>query len=93
MNYKRNIEKILITGISGSGGSYLGEYVTVNHPSVEIHGLVRWHTTNQTNNLDGIIDKIIIHECDLCDLSSVFKVLKAIKPDAIFHLAAQISEK
>ena len=33
------ITKVLITGVAGSGGSYLAEYIANNHPEVEIHGL------------------------------------------------------
>ena len=29
---ERQFKKILITGISGSGGSYLAEYIVNNHP-------------------------------------------------------------
>ena len=32
-------EKILITGISGSGGSYLAEHIVNHHPDVEVHGI------------------------------------------------------
>ena len=66
----RNINKVLITGISGSGGSYLAEYIVENNPTVEVHGISRWHSTTANNNLDKIINNISIHECDLNDLSS-----------------------
>ena len=87
-NIGRNVNKVLITGISGSGGSYLAEYIVENNPFVEVHGISRWHSTTANNNLDKIINNISIHECDLNDLSSVFRTLLKIKPDAIFHLAA-----
>ncbi len=80
------VRRVLITGIAGSGGSYLAEYVAERHPEVEIHGLVRWRSTNQ--NLAAIKDKVRLHESDLTDLSSVFRAVEAAKPDAIFHLAA-----
>ncbi|MFH1541444.1 MAG: GDP-mannose 4,6-dehydratase [Elusimicrobiota bacterium] len=84
----RKIKKALITGIGGSGGSYLADYIAENHPEVEIHGISRWHSTSSNKNLDKSIDKIILHECDLTDFSSIFSVLKKVKPDAIFHLAS-----
>ena len=80
--------KALITGISGSGGSYLADYITENHPEVELHGISRWHSTSSNKNLDNSINKITLHECDLTDLSSVILTLKNSKPDAIFHLAS-----
>lgn len=82
------IKKVLITGISGSGGSYLAEYIVNNHPETKVHGIARWHSTASLKNLSAIADKIQVHECDLNDFSSVFTVLKRIKPDAIFHLAS-----
>lgn len=84
----RNIKRVLITGIAGSGGSYLAEYIVHNHPGVEVHGAGRWHSTTVTDNLSAIRDKIMMHECDLMDFSSIMRVLEKSKPDAIFHLAA-----
>lgn len=85
---ERAFKRIIITGISGSGGSYLAEFITANHPEVEIHGIYRWHSTSQNRNIESILDKIQIHECDLNDLSSIIRVMKKVKPDGIFHLAA-----
>lgn len=84
----RFFEKVLITGIAGSGGSYLAEYIVKNHPKVEVHGIRRWHTQEERDNLSAIFDKVIIHECDLVDFSSVLAVLRKVKPNAIFHLAS-----
>lgn len=81
------INCVLITGITGSGGSYLAEYIVNNHPKVKVHGISRWHSTTQ-NNLNQISNKVVVHEADLMDFPSVFDVLKKVKPDAIFHLAA-----
>lgn len=87
MNKKNNIRKVLITGISGSGGSYLAEYIVNNHPKVEVHGISRWHSTT-IDNLSSVQKKVTVHEADLMDFGSVFDVLQKVKPDAIFHLAA-----
>lgn len=81
------IKKVLITGISGSGGSYLAEYIVKNHPKVEVHGISRWHSTT-VDNLSNTYKKVIVHESDLADMASIFEVLRKVKPDAIFHLAA-----
>lgn len=88
MKEKRLVSRVLITGIAGSGGSYLAEYIVGHHPDVEVHGISRWHSTTQTDNLSEIRDRITVHECDLLDFGSVFEVLRRTKPDAIFHLAA-----
>ena len=52
------LKKVLITGIAGSGGSYLAEYIVENHPDVEVHGIARWHSTTAFQNLSSIQDKI-----------------------------------
>ena len=36
-----------------------------------------------------IADQITLHECDLKDLGSAHRVMKDVKPEIIFHLAAQ----
>ncbi len=81
-------KRILITGIAGSGGSYLAEYIVNNFPEVEVHGISRWHSTTTIDNLSTICDKVTVHEADLMDFGSVFTVLQEVQPDAIFHLAA-----
>ena len=83
-----NVKRVLITGVSGSGGSYLAEYIVKNHPEVEVHGAGRWHSTTSTDNLAAIRSKIVMHECDLMDFSSILRMLEKSRPDAIFHLAA-----
>lgn len=84
----RNITKALITGISGSGGSYLADYIVEYQPQVEVHGIARWHSTTNSKNLSKSIQKIQLHECDLTDFSSVFNTIHTVKPDAIFHIAS-----
>lgn len=79
---------VLITGITGSGGSYLAEYIAQNHPSVKIWGLCRWHSTSTFSNVGAIKDKVQLRECDLLDISSIIRVLKECKPEKVFHLAA-----
>jgi GDPmannose 4,6-dehydratase/GDP-4-dehydro-6-deoxy-D-mannose reductase len=81
-------KKAIITGITGSGGSYLAEHIVNNQPNVEVHGISRWHSTSSNSNLSSIQSKVHLHECDLTDLSSVIRTLKEIKPDYIFHLAS-----
>tara|TARA_R110002020_G_scaffold149972_3_gene326455 strand:+ start:10667 stop:11623 length:957 start_codon:yes stop_codon:yes gene_type:complete len=79
--------RALITGIAGSGGSYLAEFL-VNSVGLEVHGISRWHSTTSNSNLKNIKDKITMHECDLNDLSATIRAIEASQPDYIFHLAA-----
>ena len=80
--------RVLITGIRGSGGSYLAEYIVHEHPEVEVHGLARWHSTTGSHNLEAIGDRVVVHECDLNDFGSLLSALRESQPDAIFHLAS-----
>lgn len=84
---RRRFRKVLITGIAGSGGSYLAEHILATQPGVEVHGLARWHSTTQ-DNLGSVASRVSVHEADLCDFGSVFQILRRIAPDAVFHVAA-----
>lgn len=79
--------KILITGITGFVGSHLAEYVLSLSEGHEVFGLCRWRSPR--NNLEKIVNQVTLVESDLCDLGGMIRHLKAIKPDIIFHLAAQ----
>jgi GDPmannose 4,6-dehydratase/GDP-4-dehydro-6-deoxy-D-mannose reductase len=84
--------KALITGITGSGASYLAEYL-LSHTNVEVHGVSRWHSTATAHNLREIKDDVVLHECDLNDLSATYHTIKDVKPDYVFHLAAHANVK
>lgn len=79
--------KILITGITGFVGSHLAEYILSQKEGHEIYGLCRWRSPK--DNLSAIYNKIKMVEADLCDLSGLLRHFKMIRPDIIFHLAAQ----
>jgi GDP-4-dehydro-6-deoxy-D-mannose reductase len=87
MSEARTFRRVMITGIGGSGGSYLADYIVEHHPEVELHGVARWHSTTQ-DNLSAIASRVQVHEVDLNDFASVFAAVRDVKPDAIFHLAA-----
>jgi len=79
--------KVLITGITGFAGSHLADYILENHPDVKVFGMVRWRS--RMENILHIKDKVTLSEADLKDIVSLKKCLAEIKPDLIFHLAAQ----
>lgn len=88
MSKDLSVKKVLITGINGSGGSYLAEHIVAHHPEVAIHGVARWHSTGSSKNLASLEKRVIVHECDLNDFGSIFSVMKKVRPDVVFHLAA-----
>lgn len=79
-------KKALITGITGSGASYLAEYLL--DQELEVHGISRWHSTSSARNIGQIRNRLHLHDCDLTDFSSVLTTLDKIRPDYVFHLAA-----
>ncbi len=78
--------KILITGVTGFVGSHMVEYL-LGKEDVKIHGLRRWRS--RLDNINHLIDNIVLEECDIRDATSVYNMIKRVKPDRIFHLAAQ----
>ncbi len=81
--------KILITGITGFVGSHLAEYC-LQQPDVEVYGtIMSHHLGDELERIESIKDKIKLFECNLTDRIAVARVLEKVKPDKIFHLAAQ----
>lgn len=78
--------KVLITGITGMAGSHLVDYL-LEIGGIEIHGTRRWRS--RVENIEHIMNKITLHECELTDPYSTKKILKEIRPERIYHLAAQ----
>jgi GDP-4-dehydro-6-deoxy-D-mannose reductase len=81
------MSRVLITGITGMAGSHLAEYIVQNHQHVEVFGAKRWRSSQ--SNVSHVQDQINLIDCDLTDPSGVIELLKVVKPDLIFHLAAQ----
>lgn len=79
--------RILITGITGFAGSHLADYILTNQKDVEIFGLVRWRS--RMENILHLQNKVRLIEGDLKDFVSLEKCLESVRPDRIFHLAAQ----
>ncbi len=75
----------LITGITGFAGSYLAEFLL--NKNQEVYGL-----SNNTENLDNVLkikNKIRLFKVDLLEKPKIEKIVEKIRPNYIFHLAAQ----
>lgn len=79
--------KALITGITGQDGSYLSEFL--EKKGYEVYGLERRVAMEDQNlrHREGIKGKII--PCEISNYGSVFSAIEQVKPDEIYHLAAQ----
>ena len=86
----RVFKKALITGISGSGGSYLAEYIINNQKKTKVFGIYRSKTQNLTNTIKKNSSLI---NCDLNNYNKILQTIKKIKPDVIFHLASNADVK
>ncbi|MDE3057347.1 MAG: GDP-mannose 4,6-dehydratase [Bacteroidota bacterium] len=81
------MKTILITGVGGFAGSHLAGFLVQQHPELSLHGIVR--DAEKIENIRPFVDHIQLHPCDIVDFQSVFRVMKEVKPDIIFHLAGQ----
>jgi GDPmannose 4,6-dehydratase len=86
------MKKTLITGITGMVGSHLADYL-LDHTDWEIHGLLRWRSPldniKHLLNLVNQKERVFLHYGDLNDYSSLQLIIENIKPNYVFHLAAQ----
>jgi GDP-4-dehydro-6-deoxy-D-mannose reductase len=78
--------RVLITGVTGFAGSHLVDYL-LTRGDCEIYGIQRWRS--RTENIEHFRDRITLLECDLRDAFSTRDALGQVRPDYVFHLAAQ----
>jgi GDPmannose 4,6-dehydratase len=88
------LKKAIITGITGQDGSYLAEFLLAK--GYEVHGLVRRASNFNTQRIDHLFQdphqsgaSLHLHFADLSDSSRLTTLLFSIRPDEIYHLAAQ----
>lgn len=79
--------KAFITGISGMDGANLTEYL--NSLGYEVHGIVRRHSTSESQDIRIAHLPVTTYYGDLLDQSSLETLLFKIQPDEIYNLAAQ----
>ncbi len=88
------MKKALIFGVTGQDGSYLSELLISK--KYQVHGVIRRSSSINTNRVEHIYQDpheksrtFILHYGDITDSTSVSKIIKQIKPDEIYNLAAQ----
>ena len=84
--------RALITGITGMVGSHLADFL-LEQTDWEIHGMCRWRS--MLDNINHLLprinagDRVFQHYADLRDYLSLQHVINEVKPNYVFHLAAQ----
>ena len=92
------MKKALITGITGQDGSFLAEFLL--DKGYEVHGILRRASYFNTSRIEHLyfdewikdVQKkrnIELHYGDMTDSSSLIRIIKIVKPDEIYNLAAQ----
>jgi GDPmannose 4,6-dehydratase len=83
--------KALISGITGQDGSYLTELLL--EKGYEVHGVIRRVAIEDPEHrlwrIKHLLDKIELHPASLENYPSIFRVIASVRPNEIYHLAAQ----
>ncbi len=79
----------LITGILGQDGPYLAKLLV--EKGYKVYGMLRRYSNPSFDNLDflGITADIEYVEGDLTDEASLLNIIKRVRPDEVYNLAAQ----
>jgi GDP-4-dehydro-6-deoxy-D-mannose reductase len=80
------MRRVLVTGVTGFAGSHLVDYMAARGDA-EIWAIQRWRS--RTENIEHLRDRMSLVECDLRDAESTRDTIEQVRPDWIFHLAAQ----
>jgi GDP-4-dehydro-6-deoxy-D-mannose reductase len=77
------IMQVLITGVGGFLGSHLAEFLLAE--GLAVYGTVH----KDARNVEHIEDKLSLLPCDILVRQQVETTLREVRPDLVFHLAAQ----
>ncbi len=80
------MKKALITGITGQDGSYLADLLL--EKGYQVYGMMRRSSTETSERIEHLKDKIEILQADLLDELSLISMLEDSQPDEIYNLAA-----
>jgi GDPmannose 4,6-dehydratase len=81
------MKRALITGITGQDGSYLADFLL--EKGYAVHGMVRRSSTENFERIGHLRDRVTLHQADLLDQLSLIEIIKTIRPQEIYNLAAQ----
>lgn len=80
------MKKAIITGITGQDGSYLADFLL--EKGYEVHGLVRRSSTENFERISHLADRVQLHQADLLDQLSIIDVVREVRPQEVYNLAA-----
>lgn len=80
------MKKALITGITGQDGSYLADLLL--EQGYKVYGMMRRSSTETSERIEHLKDKIEILQADLLDELSLISMMEESQPDEIYNLAA-----
>lgn len=80
-------QNAIITGITGQDGSYLAEFLLSK--GYTVHGTYRRASTPTFDRIEHLVDDIQLHQTDLTDQSSLYKLVNDVRPTEVYNLAAQ----
>src|SRR5256885_9292296 len=89
-------KRALVTGITGQDGSYLAELLL--EKGYEVHGVVRRSSTMNRSRIDHLqhagpahpdTTPFFLHYGDMTDSGGLNRLVKLVRPDEIYNLAAQ----
>ncbi len=83
--------RVLVTGANGFVGGWVSRMLL--NAGAEVVGLVRNPKNNLALKLHLIDSEVRPRKCDITDLKGVLRAFKALRPDAVVHLAAQSSAR
>ncbi len=79
--------KALITGITGQDGSYLADLLL--EKGYQVWGMVRRASTENFDRIEHIKERVTLVQADLLDQLSIIEIIRDIRPDEVYNLAAQ----
>ena len=77
------MNKCLITGCEGFIGSHLADFLL--EMGFSVYGIVY----QDTKNIDHLGGRLNVRKCNITDKETVWSILEEVRPDYVFHLAAQ----
>jgi GDPmannose 4,6-dehydratase len=80
------MKSAIITGITGQDGSYLAEWLL--EQGYKVHGIVRRSSAENFERIAHLVGRIELHQADLLDQLSLIDVLRRVRPQEVYNLAA-----